>query len=177
MIKKFLPFEELVYHSKLNKDELLARLDNEIEPEKPFSFSAKSFSYSKPYIGKISYDRFEIKRAITYRNSFLPVIKGTIKNDLSGSKINVKMNLIDFVKVFMIIWLGGVSLGCIASAYSLFFRNNANSETGFFMFIPFIMLLFGVAMVCFGFKTESKKSITDLEEILQAKIIQNNNIN
>lgn len=177
MIKKILPFEALVYHSKLNKEELIAHLQNEIEAEKSFSFGAKSFSYSKPYIGNIYNDRFEIKRAITYRNSFLPVIKGTIKNDLSGSKINVKMNLIDFVKVFMIIWLGGVSMGCIASAYSLFFGYNTNSETGFFMFIPFIMLLFGIAMVCFGFKTESKKSITDLEEILQAKIIQNNNSN
>ena len=177
MIKKFLPFEELVYHSELNKEELLARLDNEIEAEKSFGFGAKSFSYSKPYIGKIAYDRFEIKRAINYRNSFLPVIKGTIKNDLNGSKINVKMNLIDFVKVFMIVWLGGVSLGCIASTYSLFFRNNTNSETGFFMFVPFIMLVFGIAMGSLGFKAESKKSIADLEELLQAKIIQNNNSN
>lgn len=48
MIKKFLPFEELVYHSKLNKEALLAHLQNEIEPEKSFDFGTTNFSYSKP---------------------------------------------------------------------------------------------------------------------------------
>ena len=172
MIKKLLPFEKLVYHSTLRKEELIVHLQNEIEAEKTFSFGARKSSYSKPYIGKTYLNRFEIKKVVNYRNSFLPVIKGEIKEGINGAKIDVKMGLADFVKAFMILWLGGVSLGCIGALYSLIFTNTVNADAGFFMFIPFVMLLLGLAMVSFGFKTESQKSIKDLEEILQAKIIE-----
>lgn len=172
MIKKILPFEKLIYRSTLSKEDLLAHLQNEIEAEKSFGFGAHQFSYSKPYIGKVSNSTFEIKRAINYRNSFLPLIKGEIENDINGSKINVKMNLVEIVKVFMIIWLGGVLIGCVATSYNIIFNNGLNSEGGIFMFIPFFMLIFGVVLVFFGFKAESKKSIQDLEEILKAKIIE-----
>lgn len=40
------------------------------------------------------------------------------------------------------------------------------------MLIPFFMLAIGILMVYFGFKTESRKSIKDLEEILKAKILE-----
>ena len=172
MIKKLFPFEKLVYHSTLNKEELIHHLQNEIEADKSFGFNARKSSYSKPYIGKIYTNRFEIKKVVNYRNSFLPIIKGEIKDGINGAKIDVKMGLVDFVKAFMILWLGGVSFGCIGALYSLIFTDTANSEAGFFMFIPFAMLLFGLVMVSFGFKTESQKSIKDLEEILKAKIIE-----
>lgn len=173
MIKKFLPFEELVYHTTFTKKELLAHLQNEIEAENSFDFGINK-SYSKPYIGKIYDNQFEIKRAISYRNSFLPIIKGEIKEDVSGSKIKVSMNLHHYVKIFMIVWLGAVTLASLATAYFLLFDKGPKTEADPFTFIPFIMLLGGIAMVIFGFKTESKKSIKDLEDILHAKIIQNN---
>ncbi|MNY22072.1 hypothetical protein D3C86_1556590 [compost metagenome] len=172
MIKKLLPFEKLVYQSALSKDELISHLQNEIEAEKSFGFGANRSSYSKPYIGKIYLNRFEIKKVVNYRNSFLPVIKGEIKDGINGAKIDVKMGLADFVKAFMILWLGAVSFGCIGALYSLIFTDTVNSEAGFFMFIPFAMLLFGLGMVSFGFKAESQRSIKDLEGILQAKIIE-----
>ncbi|MEO6174417.1 MAG: hypothetical protein ABIP27_04615 [Flavobacterium circumlabens] len=172
MIKKVLPFEELTYHSTLTKAALLAHLQNEIEAEKSFGIGFNRISYGKPYIGKIHPTQFEIKRAINYRNSFLPIIKGEIRDDISGSKIDVKMGLPDFVKVFMCIWLGIVFLVSLGTLYTLLFNNAINE--GPFIFIPFVMLFAGVAMVVLGFKTESKKSITDLEQLLQAKRIQNN---
>ncbi|WP_417942112.1 hypothetical protein [Flavobacterium sp. RS13.1] len=172
MFRKYLPLEELVYHSDLTKEELIKRVQNEIEAQKSFGFRANNYSYSKPYIGKVYNDSFEIKRAINYRNSFLPVIKGFVKDDLTGSVIYVKMNIAVFVKVFMSIWLGGVFLACLGVTYALIFNNAITSETGFFMFIPYFMFLFGIIMVVFGFKGESRKSIKDLEEILQAKLIR-----
>ena len=172
MIKKLLPFEKLVYHSTLTKEELLTHLQNEIETEKSFGFGAINYSYSKTYIGKIYTNSFEIKRVISYRNSFLPKINGEIQDDNNGCKIFVKMSLIEFVKVFMIIWLSGVVFACLASLYSIFLKNGINTDGGLFMFIPFLMLIVGVLMIYFGFKLESKKSIKDLEEILKAKIIE-----
>ncbi|NRS87568.1 hypothetical protein HNQ02_000475 [Flavobacterium sp. 7E] len=171
MIKKLLPFEKLVYHSSLTKEELLIHLQNEIEAEKSFGFGANNYSYSKPYIGKIDNNSFEIKRAINYRNSFLPKINGEIHNDSSGSRINVTMNVVVMVKVFMLIWLSVVIVGCLVTTYIIIFNNGLNSEGGFFMLIPYFMLLIGVIMISFGFKIESKKSIKDLEEMLKAKLI------
>lgn len=172
MLKKILPFEELMYHSKLTKEELFIHLQKEIEAEKSFGLGAIGYSYSKPYVGKVFNNRFEIKRVINYRNSFLPVIKGEIQDAVNGSKVKIKLNLTDFVKVFMIVWLGGVFLACIAVLIN-FIMNGFDPETGFIIFIPFGMLVFGIIMVSVGFKAESKKSKTDLEEILQARIIEN----
>ncbi|MEN2413072.1 hypothetical protein [Flavobacterium mesophilum] len=172
MLKKLLPFEELFYHSSLTNEELISRLQNEIEAEKSFSFKLNYNSYTKPYIGTMSHNNFKIKRAISYRNSFLPIIEGKITSDISGSKINIKMHLEEFVKVFMIIWLGGVLFACIAISYAYLFTNKTNTEDGGAIIIPFGMLAIGLFMVSAGFKSESKKSIKDLEEILQAKIIK-----
>jgi len=171
MLKKLLPFEKLIYRSTLTKEELLAHLQNEIEDQKSFGFGAFKHSYSKPYIGKIFNNSFKIQKAINYRNSFLPIIQGEIKDDINGSKINVKMNLANLVKVFMIVWLGGVSIACIAALYKIIFDNDLDSEAQFLIFIPFCMLIIGILMVSLGFKVESRKSITDLEEILKAKIV------
>ncbi|KAF2516589.1 hypothetical protein [Flavobacterium foetidum] len=170
MLKKLLPFERLIYHSSLNRQELTAHLENEIEPEKSFSFGFNN-PYTKPYLGRVYDSRFEIKKNITYRNSFLPLIKGEIREDLNGTKINVKMQLHTFVKVFMIVWLGGVSLALLGVIFTVMFSNESALEALPGLLIPLGMLLFGTAMVSFGFKAESKKSIQDLEQILQAKII------
>lgn len=115
MINKILPFEKLVYSSTLNKEELIIRLTDQIETVKTFGFRSANYSYPKPYFGKIHNNTFKIKRAINYRNSFLPQIKGEIISGLNGSKINVKMQLDNIVKFFMIFWLGGVLLVCLGS--------------------------------------------------------------
>ncbi|WP_281631682.1 hypothetical protein [Flavobacterium luteolum] len=172
MFKKLLPFEELWYHSSLSKEDLFLHLQNEIEPEKSFGFGMNRHNYSKPYIGRIFNERFEIKRAINYRNSFLPTIKGEVHNAISGSKIKIKMTIPEFAKVFMILWLGIVSIACIGVSINLII-NGIDSETEPAVLIPFVMLIIGAAMVSAGFKTESKKSKKDLEEILQAKMIEN----
>lgn len=173
MFHKIIPIEKLKYHSKLTKEELFIQLQTEVEIEKPFKFGDINASYSKSYIGKIYKDSFVIKRAINYRNSFLPIIKGTIKEDNNGTYIYVKMELHELIKVFMIIWCGGILLSCFATIYSLINENRADSENGIFMFLPFLMLLVGILMTIIGFKTESKKSIKDMEKLLVAKLIEN----
>jgi hypothetical protein len=172
MLTKVLPFEKIAYHSHLNKEELTKHLFSQFEQEKAFGFGAAKTVYSKKYIGNVYENQFEVKRAINYRNSFLPIIKGIIKEDLRGSKIDVTMNLNPVVKVFMIIWFSGVLVACIFTVVHLTGDKNLQVNPEPFKFIPFLMLLIGAAMVYFGFKVESKKSIKDLEETLQAKVIE-----
>ena len=69
-LKKYFPFENLVYQSSLHKKELIEYFSQKIEEKKTFGINNTKNNYSKPYIGKIIGDKFEIERAIEYRNSF-----------------------------------------------------------------------------------------------------------
>jgi hypothetical protein len=163
MIKKILPIENIHYLSTLNKEELITLLKKEIDSN---NLSTKNH---ENYIGKIFANKFELKKVINYKNSFLPVINGEIVDGLNGAKIHVKMKLIGFVKVFIIFWLSMAFIAFITSLVT--FLCNDISIT--IILIPLIMLIFGIALTSIGFKSESKKSIKDLEEILKAKIINN----
>ena len=157
MIKKILPFERLIYTSTLQSEELIQHLKNEIN--------------GNAYTGKIYQNKFEIKRNINYRNSFLPVIKGEVTGGINGAKVIVKMDLIIFVKIFMCIWLGGVSIAFFAALYTLIYNNESGEIPVGVIFIPLFMLVVGITLVVACFKYESRKSILDLEKILNAKII------
>ncbi len=164
-MKKVLPIENLVLRTTLSKEEAMEKLKENIETEKPFGFGVNSFTYSKPYIGTISGDIFEIKRAINYRNAFLPLIKGKVNNDSSWTKIDISMKPHGFVTAFMAIWFGGVTIGCVATTFAML-----SGEFNPFLLIPFGMLLFGIALVVGAFKTESSKSKKDLLNIFEAEI-------
>lgn len=154
MIRKILPFERLIYNSTLNSEELIQHLKNEIS--------------QNGYTGRVYQNKFEIKRNINYRNSFLPTIKGEVIDGINGAKINVKMDLIIFVKFFMSIWLSGVSIALVFALNTLFTDKSSSINI---ISIPLIMLIAGIAMMLFCFKYESRKSIEDLKKILMAKLI------
>ena len=66
--------------------------------------SVFDFSNNGKYFnGTFFESSFKIKRHITYRNSFLPVIVGTIEQTDFGSRVNVHMRLNRFVTTF---WFG-----------------------------------------------------------------------
>lgn len=164
-MSKFLPIENIVYKTKLSKEQILQKLNDNIEAEKSFGFGAHNYTYSKPYIGQIVGNTFEIKRAISYRNSFLPQIKGEVYSDFNGTKIKVTMKPHTFVLVFMSIWFGGVFLACLATTFELFTQKFSP-----FFLIPFGMLIFGIVLIFGAFKTESATSKKDLSKILEAEI-------
>lgn len=166
-MKKVLPFEKHYLRTRLSKEQVIERLQESIEPEKSFGFGSFNFSYTKPYVGKIYGDTFEIKRAINYRNSFLPLIKGVVNSEIGRTKINITLKPHDFVIAFMTIWFGGVTIGCVATTYVML-----TDDFNPFLVIPFAMLLFGIALVVGAFKTESSKSKKDLLTLLEAEIVE-----
>ena len=166
---KYLPFENIKYKSRLNSQEILKKISEIIEPKKTFRMSGISGSNNhKPYEGNIIGNSFNISRLISYRNSFLPRIKGIIEKDFNGTKVNVKMRVNTFVIIFMFIWFGGVGVGCLAVLVSGFKFGSQNFEP--MTLIPFGMLIFGYALVTGGFKYESIKSKKYLAELFEAEI-------
>jgi hypothetical protein len=164
---KYLPFENITYHTKLDTEEILNKINEIIEPKKTFRMTGIfGSSDHKPYEGNINENSFDITRIIGYRNSFLPRIKGNIIKDFGRTKVNVKMRVHTFVIVFMFIWFGGVGIGCLAVLASMFGNQNFEPMT----LIPFGMLIFGYALITGGFKYESIKSKKYLAELLEAEI-------
>jgi hypothetical protein len=155
---KLLPHENLTFRTQLSRKEIFKRLSELTEVEKSFRFGAKKSS--KVYEGVVSSDKFIIKKIITYRNSFLPKIEGTIQEDSQSTTIQIRMYLEPFVVTFLIIWCSFAAVGSIA----LFFQQH-----DFKFLIPLGMIAFAylLAFCCFYF--ESDQCARDLDRILEAE--------
>ena len=165
---KYLPAEDITFQSKLKETELLQRLEDSIEPAKAFRFGPFNGTETKPYQGKIVGPTFNISRIINYRNSFLPQISGNIENAFSGSLIRVKMRLHIAVIIFLCIWCG------IMGTVGFVFLSQTFGSTSFdpMMLIPLGMLVVVYVVVMLAFKYESKLSISDLQSLFEAEIIE-----
>jgi hypothetical protein len=106
-----------------------------------FSFNR---TYSAPFIGSVQDDSFKLRRNIRYRNSFLPMIRGTITSYGVGTRVSVTMFLQPVVAIFMIFWLGMVASAAVS-------HPNASP-------IPWGMLAFGIALSIGGFIPEAIKA-------------------
>lgn len=167
---KFLPYERLKINTALSNAEVLKRLDNAIEPKRYFRLFG---AVTKPYQGSIEGSHFEISRIIGYRNSFLPMIKGDVQNEISGCSVYITMQPHILVTAVMILWLGSVGLFFLDSLYSLISSltepQTINPSLALF---PGGMLLFGYAMILGGFKYESTKSKKFFGELLEAREVE-----
>ena len=104
-------------------------------------------------------ESFKIQRKITYKNSFLPVIIGKIKETENGSEISIKMRLNHFVKGFMTFWFSFVILFCLMMPFKKFDFPDS--------LIPYLMLVFGILLVTISNKYETKIVKKKLEELLK----------
>jgi hypothetical protein len=162
---KILPSQNLILHSPLTAVECENKLREFTEEMKPFKLSWKAPIYSKRYIGFVFDGKFEIHRNITYRNSFLPIIRGKISPTAVGSEIQINMKLEAFVKVFIGLWLGFTFLFCVAVIMVMF-----KASFSPFFIIPFIMAIFGLTLSHGAFNYERKQIVDDLKNIFEAEI-------
>lgn len=134
-------------------------MGNHIEAKKIF----RLFGGDKYFEGEVSDIGFKLSRIISYRNSFLPIIKGSFEESASGLKINISMSMHPFVNAFMLIWFGGVGIGFFATIFS-FLKSPTDFHSAFF--VPAGMLLFGWGLVSIGFWSEARKAKEKLKTIL-----------
>lgn len=159
-----LPFETIVIETPLTKEETIFNLTESIEPEKTFRFFNKSDT--RDFEGQLRGNEFEIKRIISYRNSFLPIIKGQLQTIGTGTRIIVKMRIHVAVMVFMAVWFGFVGLFLLA--------NLLNSEENVdAILFPVGMLFFGYALVMGGYLFESYRTKEILTDITKGRIVSN----
>lgn len=159
-----LPKEDITYWTNLKEAEVLKRLAERIEPEK-FRFGFFTPDKGKAYEGRIDGRKFKIKRIIFYRNSFLPLIWGSIESELGATVIRVRMRLHPLVNGFFWLFLVGLAAVCIAM---LFQADHVQNAHAFRKSIPFIILPIMYSMALLGFKYESSRAKRDLLAIFDA---------
>ena len=169
-LKKFIPFEKYTLSSKLSIEELQKRLNENVGPKRQLRFGLLPKIYTKPYEGTIIENTFSINRTINYKNSFLPIIKGTFSKYPGQTQIEIKAKLHPFVLVFISVWLGIVGIVCVGMLLIGALKFNEIVKEGFspMALIPFAMFLFGYLLVLLSFKYESKKSKQFLLSLLEA---------
>lgn len=163
---KLIPSVNIELLTSFSKEEVENILMENIGPKRGIELRFSKTKIEKPFEGYFANGQFEMQRAINYKNSFLPQIKGTISESMNGTKVMAKLQMHGFVVAFMVVWLGGVSLALIGSIYGIV-TQEANPVVAI---IPLIMLAFGSGLVYFGFNTEKEKSIAELKRILKARI-------
>jgi hypothetical protein len=164
---KYLPYENFYVTTLLTPAKVVERLKKEVEPDTGISFKKMFFRSSEYYFtGYIGYEKFELEPVISYRNSFLPQIKGIIKPHLNGSRIQVVMRLHTGVVVFMGIWMGFVMLlGC-----AFLLKSFITAEFTLTTLIPLGMMLFAYCLALGGFKYESIDAKNKLNQIFEGSI-------
>ena len=144
-----------IIETKKSKDEILQIIrDNTYIKTSVFDFPKGD----KYFEGSVSENSFKICRCIQYRNSFLPLIIGTIEANEYGSTINIRMRMAIPVIVFLVIWFIGVLVGCLIVPFAGFPMPTA--------LVPYIMLVFGILLAIIPNKIEAKKAREKLEELL-----------
>ena len=117
------------------------------------------------YEGTVSESGFEISRIIFYRNSFLPVITGTVRKQAFGTEIDLTLRLNLAVLIFGFIWMGIISLVCVGALFVTLLTGATDGR----LLMPFGMWLFGFILFLGGFKAESIRSRKHLIKLLEAQ--------
>ena len=96
------PFDRVSIQTQLAPHEVIARLASVVEPRKFWRFRGGQ----QPFEGEVNATDFRITRIITYRNSFLPVIRGRVVPDGGGGRLDASFTLHPLVITFLVVWCG-----------------------------------------------------------------------
>jgi hypothetical protein len=158
---RFLPFEKLIIRSKISEEEVLRRINSLLEPKKKFQVGFfGSFSYGG-YRGQINDKKFNIRRNISYKNSFLPEIIGNVERVNDDTVIKVVMRPHIFIIIFLSFWCFAVCFGFITS-----FSDDSN-EILSSLIIPIGLIIFAYLLTMAGFKFESNRAKKDIIKLFE----------
>lgn len=119
-----------------------------------------------PLTGRVTGPSFSVMRTSQGRNSFRPVIRGTIEPAPGGSRIHGTMRLHEAVLVFLgFLILGPVWFFLGGLMPSL--REDGFSRSAFL--IP-AAALFLVVMAVFGFALERRRALAILTQVLEGEV-------
>jgi hypothetical protein len=163
---KLLPYDSFTIQTRDPLPLILQRLNAEVEaPRIRFGFSRNRALYQ----GSVSEGGFKITRIINYRNSFLPIIRGSFTQQLDGTTIiHITMGLHPFVMAFLGFWY----LTWYSGSIPIVFISGMPSIIAVaFIGLPILILV----AFWYGFWFEADRSRREVTEIILGEIGLGNN--
>lgn len=161
ILKYLIPFDRFVIRSPLSSAAAGEALQAVVEPRKFLRVGAGS----RDFEGEVENGHFKIARQINYRNSFRPVVAGTIEPAPGGSVIRVTLRPSIFVMIFCLVWLNFVvSVGTSLVQQTSLAELQANPV----VLMPFGMVIFFLVIINGGFWTEANKQRHMLKTLFNA---------
>lgn len=114
------------------------------------------------FVGIITGDRFQIRRAIGYRNHFLPIVVGRISAAPDGSRIDLVVRVRAAVGVTMTLWLVATLVAASAAVWHWWQSDDWRSLLA--LFLP----AFGCVLILVGFVPERRRAVELLADALDA---------
>lgn len=155
-----MPFRTVEIRSPLSAAAVEERIGAIVQPRLRGFRALTGSAATAPLHGEVAGRTFNVSRVIRYRNSFLPVIRGVIAENIEGgTTIRLRMTLHPATAVFMLLWMGFVAVSLVPLAVK---------GAGLEALIPAAMLLFAVGLVSFGFYPEARKAERIIREAVSA---------
>lgn len=143
-----IPYQKIEIKTRLGQEAALQKLNAIVEPRKlRWRFSRDHL----PFEGTIEGVEFKISRIIHYRNSFLPILDGKIRDDLDVSTLEFT------ARPFFIVMLLWPMMGIIFVASILF-----SGELSFlWIILPLFLIFYGVPTAFFNWELNKTKKLLE----------------
>ncbi len=164
-----IPGDDFILKSRLSAEACTARLYDVVHEGSFFSMPQYNSKVPRHKIfkGSIGDGKFLLYQILyTRRNSFAPVITGAIEGNSFGSLVKVKLRLRVAVRIFLIIWITGVSFATLA----IFISMLNSGEFTWAVFSPLIMYVFAFGITQLGYNYERKQILRQFNKIFEAEV-------
>jgi hypothetical protein len=116
---------------------------------------------NKAFKGIISRDHFRIIPAVKYRNSFIPIIEGTMMDKKPGAEVIMRIGIHSGIVIFIAAFL---LIALVLMAVDL----SASEKIQLFDILFLSIIVFTISVMTFLFFTESDNCISKIQENLNA---------
>ncbi|MEK6348782.1 MAG: hypothetical protein V4764_14960 [Burkholderia sp.] len=120
-------------------------------------------SSSAKFVGKVGDHSFKLRPNIKHRNSFLPMISGSVVEEMAERRVKISMGIHPFVMLFLVIWF--ITFAAIAES-QIVSHGFVLSEL---VVMPVTMIIFAIALVAGGFVPEARAAKIAIMTTLHAK--------
>lgn len=154
------PYLREQINSGKTREEIYRILDSVTDSRKFIWFPNAEFS------GKVSSFYFTIRPEFGYRNSFAPVLTGTMTEKKEGTMIDIVLQLHIFVRMFIVIWSGGLFLFFLFGVLGVYMDIIDGTGGIILILVPIGMITASQIIMRFGFYSSARKAQKRLRELI-----------
>jgi hypothetical protein len=152
------PDERFVIDAQAAPDEVRDRLSSAVARGRRVSLRRPKAVFT----GTVGTNSFQLRPVLGYRNSFVPVARGSFTSGSAGTRVDVRLRMLPAVAIFMAVWLSLATaffLGLVVIA----FRNPARS---WLPLVGIVFFAFGYLLMKLSFSFEARRIRANLALLL-----------